>query len=207
MQGIFETKKLTNEQKIKYIRSKFEIIKKFGDRKSKYARNDIMEKIIKDFRGVKQSSDGLKRLYKENQRQNFRELLDFKENQIFETKEYSIIKQIKKVLIRHKMIDPFKIDKYFIDLYFPAHKLRIEIDENGHNDRLKVKEQGRERTIKNLGITLISINSDKEGFDIFIKIVEIQSFIYESALKLGEEIKKNRIIEDLERSLKITKIS
>ena len=44
MQGIFETKKLTNEQKIKYIRSKFEIIKKFGDKKSKYARNDIMEK-------------------------------------------------------------------------------------------------------------------------------------------------------------------
>ena len=39
-----------------------------------------MEKIIKDFRGVKQSNDGLKRLYKENQRQNFRELLDFKEN-------------------------------------------------------------------------------------------------------------------------------
>ena len=32
MQGIFETKKLTNEQKIKYVRSKFEIIKKFGNK-------------------------------------------------------------------------------------------------------------------------------------------------------------------------------
>ena len=60
MQGIFETKKFTKEQKIKYIRSKFEIIKKFGDKKSKYARNDIMEKIIKNCRGVKQSNDGLK---------------------------------------------------------------------------------------------------------------------------------------------------
>ena len=86
MQGIFEIKKLTNEQKIKHRRSKFEIIKKFGDKKSKYIINDIMEKIIKNCRGVTQSNDGLKRLDKENQRQNFRELLGFKENQIFETK-------------------------------------------------------------------------------------------------------------------------
>ena len=67
-----------------------------------------MEKIIKNCRGVKQSNDDLKRLGKENQRQIFRELLGFKENQIFETKEYSIIKQIKKVFIRQKMIDQFK---------------------------------------------------------------------------------------------------
>ena len=40
--------------------------------------------------------------------------------------------------------------------------------------------------MKNLGITLIRINRDKEGFDIFIKISEIQDFIYESALKLGK---------------------
>ena len=112
---------------MKYIRSKFEIIKNFGDKKSKYARNDIMEKLIKNCSGVKQSNDGLKRLEKENQRQNFRELLGFKENQIFETKECSIIKQIKKVFIRQKMIDQFKIDKYFIDLYFLEHKLGIEI--------------------------------------------------------------------------------
>ena len=65
------------------------------------------------------------------------------------------------------MIDQFKIDKYFIDFYFPEHKLGIEIDEDGHTDRLKVKEQEREETIKNLGITLIRINPDKEGFDIF----------------------------------------
>ena len=74
MQGIFEMKKLTKEQKIKYRRSKFEIIKEFADKKSKYARNDIMEKVIQNCRGVKQSNDGLKRLDKENQRQNFREL-------------------------------------------------------------------------------------------------------------------------------------
>ena len=105
------------------------------------------------------------------------------------------------------MIDPFKIDKYFIDLYFPEHKLGIEIDENGHTDKLKVKEQEREKTIKNLGITLIRINPDKEGFDIFDEISEKQDFIYESGLKIGQELKNNKIIEDLERSLKILKLS
>ena len=41
--GIHYTDNLTKEKK-KYIRSKFEIIKKFRDKKSKYVRNDIMEK-------------------------------------------------------------------------------------------------------------------------------------------------------------------
>ena len=78
----------------------------------------------------------------------------------------------------------------FIDLYFPEHKFGIEVDENGHTDRLKVKEQEKEETIKNLGITLITINPDKEGFDIFDEISEIQSFVYESGLKIGQELKK-----------------
>ena len=104
------------------------------------------------------------------------------------------------------MIEQHKIDKYFIDLYFLKHKLGIEIDENGHLDRLKVKEQEREEAIKNLGITLIRTNPDKEGFDIFIKIGEIQDFIDESALKLGQELKKNKIIEDLEKNFKNSKI-
>ena len=65
-------------------------------------------------------------------------MLGFKENQIFETKEYSIIKRIKKVFIKQKIIDQIKINKYFIDLYSPEHKLGIEIDENCHLDRLKI---------------------------------------------------------------------
>ena len=73
-------------------------------------------------------------------------------------------------------------------------------------DRSEIKEQEREETIKNLGITVIRINPDKEGFDIFIKIGEIQDFIYKSGLKIGEELKKNKMIEDLERSVRLKKI-
>ena len=74
-------------------------------------------------------------------------------------------------------------------------------------DRSKAKEQEREETVKGLGITLIRINPDKEGFDIFDEISEIQYFIYESGLKIGEELKKNKIVEDLERSVRIIKMS
>ena len=73
------------------------------------------------------------------------------------------------------------------------HKLGIEIDENCHLDRLEFKKQERESTIKNVGITLTRINPDKEGFDIFIKIGEIQDFIYESGLKIGEELKEKKL--------------
>ena len=166
-----------------------------------------MEEVIKNCRRVKQCNDDMTRLDKEKQRNNFRQLLGFKENQIFETKEYSIVKQIKKVFKRQKIIDQYRVEKYFIDLYFPEHELGIEIDENGHLDRLEIKEQEREETIKNLGISLVRINPDKEGFDLFDEISEIQDFIYESGLKLSEELKKNKIIEDLERSLKIIKLS
>ena len=83
----------------------------------------------------------------------------------------------------------------------------MEIDKNGHTDRLEIKEQEREEIIKNLGITLIRINPEKEGFDIIDEISEIQDFIFESGLKIGEELKKNNIIEDIERSVRIIKLS
>ena len=54
VQGIFETKNLTKKQVRKYKHSQKEISKKPTDYyKIKYARNDLMEKIIKNCRGIK----------------------------------------------------------------------------------------------------------------------------------------------------------
>ena len=163
MQDILGTKKLIEEQKQQYIRTENEINKNLKNNLYKYARNDIIEKVIKNCRGVKKSNDGVKRLDKEKQRENFRKFLGFKENEVFENKECSIVKQIKKVFKRQKIID-----QYFIDLYFPEHKLVI---------------------------------------DTFDKTSEIENLIYESGIKLGEKLNKNKIIEDLERSVKIIKMS
>ena len=99
--------------------------------------------------------------------------MGFKENELFESKEYSVVKQIKQVLNRQKIINQYRVEQYFIDLYFPEHKLGIDLDENSHLDRSGIKEIKREET-KNLGIALIRINPDKEGFDIFIEIGEIK---------------------------------
>ena len=94
-----------------------------------------------------------------------------------------------------------------IDLFFPVHNVGIEIDENGHTDRSEIKEQEREETIKNAGVTLVRINPDKEAFDIFHEISETQDFIYESGLKIGEKLQKNKMIEDLDRSVSIITLS
>ena len=61
-----------------YVRTINEIDTKLKNSKFKYARNDIAEKIIKNCRSIK----GINKLNKEQKRENFRELLDFKENEI-----------------------------------------------------------------------------------------------------------------------------
>ena len=100
--GIYEIKSLTKKQRKKYKRTAIEISKELKNdpQNCEYVRNDVMEEVVKNCRGVKQCSDGIKKLDKEKQRQNFRQLLGFKENEVFESKEYSIVKQIKKVFNR-----------------------------------------------------------------------------------------------------------
>ena len=141
MYGIFETKNITKEQKKKYKRTKEEINKE-------YVKSDLMEKIIKNCRGVKKCFDGVNRIEKENQRENFRSVLGFKENDIFQRKEYSITLKVKKMFPNEIINEQRKVNKYFIDLIFPVHELGIKIDENGHMDRCEIKDQERQEIIK-----------------------------------------------------------
>ena len=60
--------------------------------KIKYVRSDLMEKIIKSCRGVKQCNDGVNILEKEKQRENFRTILGFKEYDIMRVTEKSKIR-------------------------------------------------------------------------------------------------------------------
>ena len=85
---------------------------------------------------------------KEKERENFRQLLGFKENEVYETKEYSVVKRINKIFKRQKITEKYRVEKYFIDIFFPVHNLAIEIDENDHLDRPEIKEQEREDTKK-----------------------------------------------------------
>ena len=88
MCGIFETKNPIKEKKKKYIGTESEITKKpADDSKYKYAGSDLVEKTIKNCRGVKQCNDEVNRLEKEKQRENFRNILGFKDHDIMKVTE------------------------------------------------------------------------------------------------------------------------
>ena len=141
-----------------YIRSEYQITKNFKDSNLyKYAKNKPMEKIIKNCRGVKKCNDGVERLDKEDQRRDFTILLGFKENEIYERKEYSNVKRIKEILKKQTIIEQYRVEKYVIGPFFPVHELGIEVDENGYLERSEIKEQKREQTIKKAGINIMKI--------------------------------------------------
>ena len=94
-----------------------------------------MDKIIKNCRGVKKCNDGVNRIEKEKQRENFRAALGFEEHGIMITKEYSTKLKIKKMFPKEIIEEQYKVLGYFIGLAFRAHKLGLEVDENGHIDR------------------------------------------------------------------------
>ena len=55
-----------------------------------------------------------------------------------------------------------------IDLYFHDYKLAIEINENGHSHRIIDYEIKRQKVLKQeLDCNIISIDPDKEDFDVF----------------------------------------
>ena len=59
--GIYEIKSLTKKQRRKYKRTASEISKELKNdpQYCKYVRHDVMEKVIKNCRGVKSSNDGI----------------------------------------------------------------------------------------------------------------------------------------------------
>ena len=83
---------------------------------------------------------------KEEQRDNFRTLLGFKENDIINREEHTIASQIEQAFSNEKMKQQyFVLNKYYIDYYFPEHKLAVEIVEKAHLDRNEDKDKKREK--------------------------------------------------------------
>ena len=120
----------------KYRRSLQEITGNMYDSmKIKYIRNDIAEKITKNCRGVKKTKDNLSRTRREDQRQNFRFALGFKEHDLFLTKEQSVLNKLLETFPREEILLQHFVLGYKIDVYFVKYKLAVEIDENNHEQR------------------------------------------------------------------------
>ena len=185
--GILESKNFTKEQKRKYIRTEREISKILTDNsKFQYACSYLMEKVIQNCRGVKKCNDGINRMKKEEQKENFRILLGFKENEIMNRGEYTVTSQIEQVFANEK-IKPqhFVLNKYYIDIYFLEHKLAVEVDEKAHLERNEDEDRKREKEIKEeLDCQFMRIKPSKERFNINVELGKIHNHVIESTIKI-----------------------
>ena len=203
IEGIYETKDFTKKQKRKYIRAEQEISQKpIDDFKIKYVRSDLMEKIIKNFGGVKKCNDGINRIEKEGRRENFRATLNFKEHDIMLTKEQSILKSVMDAFEGENMQTQYSVLGYKIDLYFHEYKLAIEVDEKVHKVRNIDHEIKRQNALeKEFICKFIRINSDQKDFNIFKTINEIHRKIKKLHEKSTEKSTKKSLIDEISNNL------
>ena len=147
--NIFNTNNPKKEQVKKYKRSLQEITKdSMYDSKIKYVRSDLMEKIIKNCRRVKNCNDDIDKEEKVKQRDNFRILLGFRENDIFLTKGKSVLNLTMDVFEGENMQTQDNVLGYKIDLYFYDYRLAVEIDEKAHKDRNIDHEIERQKVLE-----------------------------------------------------------
>ena len=87
---------------------------------------------------------------------DFRCKLGFKLHDITMSKEESVTIKIIKAFSNEKILLQHHVLNYQIDLYFPEHKLAVEVDEKGHTDRdeKKGKWKRRKRTTQQQQIIL-----------------------------------------------------
>ena len=101
---------------------------------------------------------------------DFKNRLGFNSQDPIMTQEQSILTKIKDSFSTEKIIFQHFVLGHKIDAYFLKHKLAIEEDERGHNDR-------------DLESKFIRINPAKENFKIFNEINKIHHHFIESEKK------------------------
>ena len=129
--GIFDNNNSTKDQ-IRKLKRSGKIW--FSGDVYTYVSRDLMSKIIKTCRGGKGRGE---------KKDEFRSKLGFKLHNITMSQEESIIKKIMKTFPNEEMSLQHNALHFFIDLYFPEHRLAIEVDEKGHNGRNETEEVER----------------------------------------------------------------
>ena len=120
----------------------------------------------------------------------FRYEIAYKQHDIVLSKEQSVISNITNLSSNEKLLLQHSVLGYKIDLYFPKHKLAIEVQEKRHTDRdekkkqKKKKENEREEKIKEeLGCEFVRINPEK---NIMMSILNLIKY----AITLTNRMKK-----------------
>ena len=119
---------------------------------------------------------------------SFRKKLEFNQYDPIMTQEQSVLAKIKSAFSTEEIIFQHSVLGYRIDVYFLKHKLAIEVDEQGHEDRnFKCEIKRQEAVGEKLSCKFIRINPAKENFNIFDEICRIHHYIVESNEKLNKE--------------------
>ena len=97
------------------------------------------------------------------------------------TEEQSILTKIKEAFSTEEIIFQHFVLGYRIDAYFLKHKLAVEVDDRGHNDRdLESKIERQKALEKELNCKFIRTNPARENFNIFNEINRIHHYIVKS---------------------------
>ena len=162
---------LTKQQIRKYKIDKSRLIK--GSKYSMYVREDILIPITMQSRLL------------DSKKVKFRSDLGFNQINLILKKEQSVIESIRDTFKGKDIRIQYTVLGYRIDLYFYEHKLAIEIDELGHNDRNTDYETKREREIKNeLNCVFIRTNPDAANFN----INELNNQIFKHTIQSKEKM-------------------
>jgi very-short-patch-repair endonuclease len=110
------------------------------------------------------------------------------------TKEQQTLSAIGNAFKTEKYEDQYKIDNYYLDLYFTEYKIVVECDENGHSDRKPCDERERMDYVNrylNIDDThWIRYNPDEYDFDISKVIGKIY-------IKLEEEKSRVKYVDEV----------
>ena len=114
------------------------------------------------------------------------------------TKQQSIGSRLRKLFSNKEIIEYFSALNYLIDYYFPKYKLAREVDELGHKDRDRTKENKRQKDLQEyLDSKFIRINPSEKNFDIYDGVKKILTFIN----KFKQKQTKKLMIDDLSKRL------
>ena len=156
-----------------------------GSKHSMYVQEDIAISIIMQSR-----LSNLKMI-------KLRSDLGFNQINLILKKEQSVVTPLlkavfaEKIELQHKAL---KNRRVRTDMYFCESKFVVEIDEKGHTDRNQNEENERRIKIKeHINCKCHRINPDAEGFDIFLEISKIQTYITQS----NKKKRKGKIAKEL----------
>ena len=116
--------------------------------------------------------------YRTDKSCSLKKKLEFKLDDVINTKEQTIINSIKDTFEGENIQTQYSVLGYRIDLYFHEYKLAIEVDELGQINRNINNETERQKALeKELNCVFVRVNPDEKDFNIFKEVNKIHRHI------------------------------